>query len=161
MAAAETPPMRNEASDTPRICLELSAGPLAGAIPAISSTGQLSAITIDDAGLRRLKQLGVNYVLGGGPRIPWQEADLRARMDRLKASGLTLVNLMIAGFPNTLYGRPGRDEEIDKVRESIRAAGRVGLPIVEYNFYAHRITKVITRRLAAPAPVSPRSTTTK
>jgi mannonate dehydratase len=139
IAAAQTPPMRNEASDTPKICLELSAGRLAGAIPAISSTGQLSAITIDDAGLRRLKQLGVNYVLGGGPRIPWQEADLRARMDRLKASGLTLVNLMIAGFPNTLYGRPGRDEEIDKVRESIRAAGRVGLPIVEYNFYAHRI----------------------
>ena len=83
----------------------------------------------------------MNYVLGGGPQIPWQEADLRARMDRLKASGLTLANLMIAGFPNTLYGQPGRDEEIDKVRESIRAAGRVGLPIVEYNFYAHRIVE--------------------
>ena len=83
----------------------------------------------------------MNYVLGGGPQIPWQEAELRARMERLKASGLMLVNLMIAGFPNTLYGRPGRDEEIDKVRESIRAAGRVGLPIVEYNFYAHRIVE--------------------
>ena len=83
----------------------------------------------------------MNYVLGGGPQIPWQEAELRARMERLKASGLMLVNLMIAGFPNTLYGQPGRDEEIDKVRESIRAAGRVGLPIVEYNFYAHRIVE--------------------
>jgi mannonate dehydratase len=62
-------------------------------------------------------------------------------MNRLKASGLTLVNLMIAGFPNTLYGRQGRDEEIDKIRESIRASGRVGLPIVEYNFYAHRIVE--------------------
>ena len=83
----------------------------------------------------------MNYVLGGGPSIPWQETDLRARMDRLKANGLTLVNLMIAGFSNTLYGRPGRDEEIDKVRQSIRAAGRVGLPIIEYNFYAHRLVE--------------------
>ncbi len=45
---------------------------------------------------------------------------------------------MIGGFPNTIYGRPGRDEEIEKVRQSIQAAGQVGLPVVEYNFYAHR-----------------------
>lgn len=91
--------------------------------------------------MRRIQQIGVNYVLGGGPKIPWQEADLRARMARLKAGGLTLCNLMISGFPNTIYGRPGRDEEIDKVIQSIRAAGRVGLPVIEYNFYAHRITE--------------------
>src|SRR4051794_2543049 len=66
IAAAETPAMRNEASDTPKICLELSAGRIAGAVPAISSSGQFSATTIDDAGLRHVKQLGVNYVLGGG-----------------------------------------------------------------------------------------------
>ncbi len=91
--------------------------------------------------MRKIKQLGVDYVLSGGPPIPWQEADLRARMERLKAAGLTLCNLMIAGFPDTLYGKPGRDEEIDKVRQSIRAAGKVGLPVVEYNFYAHRIVE--------------------
>lgn len=47
IAAAETPPMRNEASDTPKICLELSAGRVAGAIPAISSTGQRQFVEID------------------------------------------------------------------------------------------------------------------
>jgi mannonate dehydratase len=62
-------------------------------------------------------------------------------MDKLNAGGLTLGNLMIAGFPNTIYGRPGRDEEIEKVNQSIRVAGKVGLPVVEYNFYAHRITE--------------------
>jgi mannonate dehydratase len=62
-------------------------------------------------------------------------------MDRLKSGGLTLGNLMIAGFPNTRYGRPGRDEEIEKVQQSIRAAGRAGLPVVEYNFYAHRLVE--------------------
>jgi len=45
---------------------------------------------------------------------------------------------MIGGFRNSIYGLPGRDEEIEKVRQSIRAAGKVGLPVVEYNFYAHR-----------------------
>ena len=62
-------------------------------------------------------------------------------MERLKSGGLTLGNMMIAGFPNAIYGRPGRDEEIEKVRRSIRAAGRAGLPVVEYNFYAHRLVE--------------------
>jgi len=117
-------------SGLPKIALELSrVGPY-------FATG-----SIDDAGMRRLKQIGVNDVLMGGPPIPWQEADLRSIMDRLKTGGLSLGNMMISGFPNTLYGKPGRDEEIDKVRQSIRAAGRAGLPVVEYNFYAHRLVE--------------------
>ncbi len=36
-------------------------------------------------------------------------------------------------------GRPGADAQIADVITSIRAAGRVGLPVVEYNFYAHRL----------------------
>jgi mannonate dehydratase len=106
-----------EGPDTPKLCL--------GAMPG-------------EAGMRRVKQIGVDYVLGGGPKIPWQEADIRARIESFKAGGLTLYNLMIGGFTNTLYGRPGRDEEIDNVCQSIRAAGRAGLPVIEYNFYAHR-----------------------
>ncbi|HEX2696058.1 MAG TPA: hypothetical protein VHM28_00015, partial [Anaerolineales bacterium] len=83
----------------------------------------------------------MNDVLMGGPRIPWLEPDLRALVDKLKAGGLSLGNMMITGFPKTLYGRPGRDEEIEKVQQSIRAAGRVGLPVIEYNFYAHRLVE--------------------
>jgi mannonate dehydratase len=92
----------------------------------------------DEAGVRRLKQIGVNHALTGGPPIPWQEADVRERMERMKAGGVTLYNMMISGFNNAIYGRPGRDEEIDKVRQSIRAAGKAGLAVVEYNWYAHR-----------------------
>jgi len=62
-------------------------------------------------------------------------------MDQHKTGGLTLGNMMIAGFPKTLYGQPGRDEEIENVRKSIRAAGRAGLPVIEYNFYAHRMVE--------------------
>src|SRR5690349_11442704 len=97
----------NPTTPTPKIALELG--------------------STDDAGMRRVKQLGVNHVLTGGPPIPWQEADLQMRMDKLKKGGLTLGNMMIDGFPKTLYGKPGRDEEIDKVQQSIRAAGQVGL----------------------------------
>ena len=111
-----------EGAGTPKICLGVRAD-------------------LDAAGMRRVKQIGVNDVLMGGPPIPWTEEILRERMNRFKAGGLTIINMMIGGFPNTLYGKPGRDEEIEKVRQSIRAAGRAGLPVVEYNFYAHRIVE--------------------
>jgi len=120
-----SPPV--DATDAPKICLEIRSDPAIG-IP-------------DPDSMRRVKQLGVDYVLTGGPHLPWQEAQIRSLMDHLKAGGLTLGNLMIGGFPNTLYGKPGRDEEIEKVRQSIRAAGRAGLPVIEYNFYAHRLVE--------------------
>src|SRR5205823_4467887 len=85
---------------------------------------------------------GVDHVIARYPgRIPWQEAPLRELIDRLKGHGLTVGNIMISGFPKTISGGPGRDEEIDKVIQSIRAAGKVGLPVIEYNFYAHRLTE--------------------
>jgi mannonate dehydratase len=107
-----------EGADTPKICL--------------GSSGR------DDAAMRRIKQLGVDHVIMGGPPLPWQEADLRARIERFRAGGLTVYNMMIYGFNNAIYARPGRDEEIDKVRQSIRAAGKARLPVIEYNWYAHR-----------------------
>jgi mannonate dehydratase len=121
--SAPVPKSLNEGPDTPKLCL------------------QLTPSDLNEAGMRLVKQLGVDHVLMSGPPIPWDEETLRSLMDRVKAGGLDLGNLMINGFPNTLYGKPGRDEEIDKVRRSIRAAGRAGLPVVEYNFYAHRVVE--------------------
>ena len=119
--SAPIPGPRAEGRETPKICL-----PIGG---------------MDAAGKRRVKQLGVDHVLTTGPRIPWQESAIRSTMDSLKSGGLTLGNMMIIGFPNAIYGRPGRDEEIEKVLQSVRAAGRAGLPVIEYNFYAHRIVE--------------------
>jgi mannonate dehydratase len=96
---------------------------------------------LDEAGLRRLKQVGVDYFLGGGPRIPWDEADIRSRIEKFKAGGITLCNLMISGFNDVIWGRPGADAQIEDVIKSIQAAGKAGLPVIEYNFYAHRLTE--------------------
>ncbi len=111
-----------ESEDTPKLCMGVS--------------------RIADIGsMRRIKQLGVDHVLMGGPPQPWTEASLTEITDRFSAQGLSVINMMIGGFPNAIYGREGRDEEIEKLQASIIAAGNVGLPVIEYNFYAHRLTE--------------------
>jgi mannonate dehydratase len=128
--AATMPAPRFEGNDTPKICLEASQ---AGYGPPPANPDEAVA-----ASARRIKQLGVNYVIGGMGRIPWKEEDLKTLLDRYKTNGLTVGNIMIGGFNNAIYARSGRDEDIDKVIQSIKAAGKAGLPVVEYNWYAHR-----------------------
>jgi len=110
-----------EGPDTPKLCLN-------------------SSFKADVKGMRRVKQLGIDYVLMGGPQIPWKYEDLKEAMDRFKSNGLTILNMMIGGFQNTILGREGRDAEIEKVKQSLEAAGKAGLAVVEYNFYVKRLT---------------------
>jgi mannonate dehydratase len=123
-APAQTPPsfpqMPGESKDTPKICLGFYG-------------------TVDEASMRRLKQIGVDYVLTGGPKLPWTEEDVRSRIDGFKAGGLTLFNMMISGFNDVIWGKSGADAQIEQVIASIRAAGKAGLPVIEYNFYANRL----------------------
>jgi mannonate dehydratase len=122
LEATQAKPFRMpaEGRDTPKICLGYWG-------------------TVDDDGMRRVKQIGVDHVLTGGPRIPWDEADIRSRIERFKSGGLTLCNMMISGFDDVIWGRPGADARIADVIASIRAAGKAGLPVIEYNFYANRL----------------------
>jgi mannonate dehydratase len=105
-------------TDTPKICLGAGA---------------------DADTMRHLRQIGVDHVLAGGGSVPWDEADLRDRIEQYNAGGITLCNLMMSGFDDVIFGGPRRDEQIEQVIESIRAAGRAGLPVIEYNFYANRL----------------------
>jgi len=90
--------------------------------------------------MRRLRQIGVDHVSwraahsleGGGPpgsgrAFPEGRTDGRQPDD--------------PRVPKAIYGQPGRDDEIDRVNVSIRAAGAAGIPVVEYNFYSHRLTE--------------------
>jgi mannonate dehydratase len=105
--------------------------------PKIASAINLRGGDMDHE-IRGVVEIGVYHVLTNGPALPWDGDELKKTVDQLKAGGVSLGNLMINGFPKTIYGKPGRDEEIDKVRQSIQAAGKAGVPVVEYNFYAHR-----------------------
>jgi mannonate dehydratase len=134
-------PGRVESKDTPKICLEAGLG--GASLTAAGAPGPAAAPAREtpDAvarAARRIRQLGVDHVIAGGGPIPWEESRIREVMARLSRNGLTLGNLMIVGFPNAIYNRPGRDADIENVIKSIRTAGTVGLPVVEYNWYAHR-----------------------
>ncbi len=127
--AATMPEPRFEGKDTPKICLEAGAAGFGrGGAP---NGGEEEAA-------RRIKQLGVDHVIAGGGPIPWDETRLRETLTRYKSYGLEVGNMMISGFNNAIYARPNRDEDIAKVIKSVQAAGKAGLPVVEYNWYAHR-----------------------
>jgi mannonate dehydratase len=89
--------------------------------------------------MKSIKQFGADYVHMGGPRtLPWTEEALREIIDRFKAEGLTVINMMINFSGAIVQGTQDRDAEIKKVQDSIIAAGKAGLPVIEYNFYSHR-----------------------
>jgi len=125
---------------------------LTGGIKLTMPVGELT-----DEALAFVSYLGVEYVTTGGPAYPtytpegrvvqarpndppppWKDADLAAMKAKVERAGLKLGNVMLHDFRRAILGRPGADEDIASVQESIRAAGRVGIPIVEYNWYALR-----------------------
>ena len=40
-----------------------------------------------------------------------------------------------------VYGLPGRDEEIAKIKQTIVNCAKLNIPVVEWNFYNHRAAK--------------------
>ena len=117
----------------------------------------MPAANLADDTLRFLVQLGVEWITTGGPgsptysaegrvdrrpgdtaTAPWKEAELRQMQQRATSFGLKIGNLMLHDFRDAILGRPGAADDIEKVCESIRVAGKVGIPIVEYNWYALR-----------------------
>ena len=99
---------------------------------------------VSDRTLRWAAQLGLQALaLPGRLADPegtgyWTEAGCRAVAERLEAAGLRVGIMMFNLSPQVVWGRPGRDEGIERMRRSIRAAGAAGYPVVEYNFYNHR-----------------------
>jgi mannonate dehydratase len=140
LAAAQVPAAPKEGKDTPKIAVGMGDGGGLGGGGRGGAAAAGAPAPDPSAAPRRIKQLGVDNVLSGGPATPWTEESLNAVMERWKAVEITVGNLMINLSNDILYGKPGnkRDEDIEKVKLSIIAAGKVGLPVVEYNFYAHR-----------------------
>jgi mannonate dehydratase len=100
---------------------------------------------VEERTLRWAAQLGIEALaLPGRLADPeglgyWTEANTRAIAEKLAAHGLRVGIMMLHNVtPRIILGRPGRDEDIEKVQRSIRAAAAAGYPVVEYNFYNHR-----------------------
>jgi mannonate dehydratase len=100
---------------------------------------------IEDRTLRWAAQLGIETLaLPGRLADPdglgeWTAASCRAVADRLAGFGLRVGIMMLHNVTSRIVlGQPGRDEDIERVRCSIRAAAAAGYPAIEYNFYTHR-----------------------
>ena len=100
---------------------------------------------LSDRSLRRVKQLGVVGVSIGslktGDLETWTDNVLKEHIDRVNQADLQLRNVMFNPSDRIRFGKPGRDEDLEIIIKAIEIAGRQGLPVMEYNFYAHRIVE--------------------
>jgi len=100
-----------------------------------------------EADLRLARQMGMTDVvttMTGVPMAPervqgpaWTYIDLLHLRQRVEDAGLTLS--VIEGYQlsdRITLGLPGRDEDLDRLCESIANMGRAGIPIYCYNFMA-------------------------
>jgi mannonate dehydratase len=151
-----------EGPDTPKICLSVGdgGGPLPSAMqpPAPAPAGRGGRGTFGGgyggflppkteaapapppaAAYQRIRQLGVSHLLGVnvGPS-PWTEENVRRTVQTAKDAGLVAYNAMINLPPSVIYGRESRTKDMEPFLASLEAAGKGGLTVVEYNFYAHR-----------------------
>ena len=97
-----------------------------------------------NASYQRIRQLGVTHLLGVNVAAPggvWTEESVRRAVDTAKAAGLVAYNAMINLPASVIYGRDTRAKDMEPFIASIEAAGKGGLTVVEYNFYAHRATE--------------------
>jgi mannonate dehydratase len=112
-------------------------------------TMYMNNLLSDDEAIR-LKQIGINWIdCGGMPAQPWTIDYLQPRVDLLKKHDMHIGIMMVRWAvkdgmdPNMLkivYGLPGRDEEIAKIKQSLVNFGKLGIPVMEWNFFPYRAT---------------------
>src|SRR5580698_8947235 len=86
LEAAQIPAPPKESSGTPKIAIATGDTGLPG--------GRGTTPPVDpSAGPRRVKQLGVDHVLGGFGGVPWTEESLTKMMAPWKAEGVSVDNL--------------------------------------------------------------------
>ncbi|MGA2115760.1 MAG: mannonate dehydratase [Bryobacteraceae bacterium] len=125
--AAGVPPPRTwpieEGPGTPKICLA----------PGDGGGFDLNLL----AAYRRIRQLGVTH-LTYVPVGNWTEESIRSAIRIARDAGLVAYNAMINLPAGVIYGKESRAKDMEPFIASIEAAGKAGLPVVEYNFFAHR-----------------------
>jgi mannonate dehydratase len=90
------------------------------------------------ASYQRIRQLGVTHLLGVSIGGAWTVENVRRAVQSAKEAGLVAYNAMINVPRSVIYARETRAKDMEQLLASIEAAGKGGLAVVEYNFYAHR-----------------------
>ena len=107
---------------------------------------------ITDEKLRFLRQMGVEGIMAnpqGNDRGYYDYAALLRLKTRIESHGLTMACL--GGNAEWLWhykwmlGLPGRDEQIENCRKTLRNMGAVGIPTYTYNIHAMRFYRTSNR----------------
>jgi mannonate dehydratase len=92
----------------------------------------------------RVRQLGVTHLIGvgiGGGGGAATEESIRRAIQTAKDNGCVAYNAMVNVPSSVIYGKDTRAKDLEPFIATIQAAGKAGLPVIEYNFYAHRATE--------------------
>ena len=110
-------------------------------------TMYMNDLLSDDEAIR-LKQIGINWIdTQAVPEQPWGMDYLQPRVDALKKHDMHIGIVMLRwsykggmdpNMSKIVYNLPGRDEEIAKIKQSLVNFGKLGIPVMEWNFYNHR-----------------------
>ena len=100
-----------------------------------------SQAALTEENLQYAKQLGVTHVIIHGPRFGEQGVlefiELLRVRNFIESHGLEVAgieNLPRDHWDKVLHGAPGRDEQIEKICETIENMGKAGIPILGYYF---------------------------
>jgi mannonate dehydratase len=115
------------------------------------AVGQFNELT--DEKLRFAAQIGVKGVQLNTPKLAgdvrWEEKDLRALVMKAAEYDLTIEsieNVPTHFYHKALLGLPGRDEQIENYRTTLRNVGRAGIPILGFHFMPNSVWR--TERFA-------------
>lgn len=97
---------------------------------------------VDDEKLRFASQIGVTDIIANTRPVPdrggyWAFQDLVQLRTRVESAGLRLYaieNVPAHFYDKILEGKPGRDEQLEKMRITVRNMGRAGIPVLGYHF---------------------------
>src|SRR5262249_18226650 len=112
--------------------------------------GQFNELT--DEKLRFAAQIGASGIQLNTPMIPgdthWEEKDLRALVDKAREYDLpieAIENVPVHFYEKAMLGLPGRDEQIEHYRTTVRNLGRAGIPILGFHFMPNSVWRTARR----------------
>jgi mannonate dehydratase len=114
------------------------------ALPMRVGLGQFNEMT--EERLKFVKQCGCDDFLLNTPKLPgeqrWEFRDLLMLRTHAENAGLRLMaleNVPIPFYDKIMLGLPGREAQLENMKETVRNMGRAGIPILGYHFMPNSV----------------------